>query len=267
MSSKVSFKEMRFTEMGFKVVQIADTALNYQPEDWLYILANDIIQKYNYDSSHDLVHFNNVVNYGKEILISIFLGTTDISFPLYNKINRVCKSEIPNLIEGLDNVISVRIILDACFCHDLIDSKYVDSNIMIEEIKKVFLSNGYRIEEWDILCYLIQNISFSKQRQPNWKPNSVYELALNIVSDADKLDAYRIERIIAYQDTKYEHLPEEERNEKTKKWLKTILVKRVLEYKNKWLKTKYAKCRSVDMHNRVEQYVKDNLENVEMEEY
>src|SRR5579883_594818 len=123
MSSKVSFKEMRFTEMGFKVVQIADTALNYKLEDWLYILANNIIQKYNYDSSHDLVHFNNVVNYGKEILISIFLGTTDISFPLYSKINRVCKSEIPNLIEGLDNVISVRIILDAYFYLMVIELK------------------------------------------------------------------------------------------------------------------------------------------------
>jgi len=207
---------------------------------WLIEYAEKVIIKHNFDSSHDMQHFINVYNYSKDIVTN----------------------DYPNisLIEGISREDSLNILYHAAFSHDLIDDKYVDSEIAIEDLKKVFLKNGYNREHLDIIVFLISNMSFSKQRKGITIPEK-YKLIIDIVSDADKLDAYRPERVVAYQKRKaYDE-------ETSKKWIKTILVKRVLKYKDEWLKTDYAKKICVDMHKKVEKYVEDNLIEYDMYEY
>lgn len=218
---------------------------DYNVDPWLYKFAEEIIFKYDYDESHDMRHFLNVVNYAKDIIKNDYLDA--------------------QIILDLPNRESIKIILDASFCHDLIDSKYVNSIEMLDKLKTLCLHNDYKY--FNILSYLIENISFSKQRKVDFKPIEKYYIALMIVSDADKLDAYRIERIIAYQNNKYKDLPNDIKKMRTKIWLKTILVKRVLEYKDKWLKTDYAKKIAVPMHENIVKYVKEHLLDIEMADY
>ena len=207
---------------------------------WLIKYAEEVIDKYNFDSSHDMQHFQNVYNYSKDIV--------DNDYPYIT------------LIENISREDSLIILYNAAFCHDLIDDKYVDSKKAIKDLKNMFLINGYNEEHLDIIIFLISNMSFSKQRFGVIVPEK-YQLILNILSDADKLDAYRPERVVAYQERKNTDA------ETTKSWIKTILVKRVLKYKDEWLQTDYSKKICVEMHNKVQKYVEDNYKNVEMLEY
>lgn len=209
--------------------------------DWLYDYANFVIEKYNFDSSHDMTHFGNVYKYAKQIIESDYPTGT--------------------LIPDISRYNSLEIVYLAAFCHDLIDDKYVDSEQAVEDLKEVFLDNGYYEKYLDIIILLITNMSFSKQRFGKQNVGEKYQLALNIVGDADKLDAYRVERVVAYQQRKNSD-PEVYLG-----WIKTILVKRVLKYRDCWMKTEYAKRICLEMHEKVEKYVRENLSEVDMFEY
>lgn len=206
---------------------------------WLWYYADKVSR--NFDKSHDMYHFVNTYTYAKQI---IYEDYKDIAI-------------IPDIsIED-----GRKIVYHASFCHDLIDGKYMDVKIALGELRQVFIENGYNPEHLEIILFLINNMSFSKQRLGNQNIPEKYSLALNIVSDADKLDAYRIERIVTYQNTKNTD------PEATVKWIKTILVKRVLEYRKKWLKTPYAMKISEGMHNDVVEYVEKNLKALDMFDY
>lgn len=205
---------------------------------WMWRYAEKVLKSHEFDSSHDLYHLVNVYTYAKDIIYH--------DYP--DKI----------LIEGLPER-GRRAIYHAAFCHDLVDDKYVDTDLEMKALKQVFMENGYSDLEWKAVDYLIGNISFSKQRHPDFHPNPMYQTALEIVSDADKLDAYRPERVVAYQSTKAGSQKQE--------WIKTILVKRVLEYRDKWLKTDYALAISEPMHRALELYVAENYSDVGLLDY
>lgn len=207
---------------------------------WLWQYAEKVIRECNFDSSHDMQHFVNVYHYVLDIINHL---------------------DFPEIIEGIPCDDAIKLLSYAGFCHDLIDSKYVDSVEYLERLRKVFLENGYPEEYTEIIMFIIDNMSFSKQRKGVVIPER-YRLAMDIVGDADKLDAYRPERVIAYQTTCKHDDPVMTRN-----WIKTILVSRVLEYKSKWLKTDYAKKLAAPLHEKVEQYVKENLENATLCDY
>ena len=213
-----------------------------QIPNWLWNYAEYVVEKHNFDSSHDLNHFVNVYNYTQKII--------DIDY----------NNDI-SLIDMVSREDSIKICLHAAFCHDLIDSKYVDSKKSLEELKSVFLSNQYNKQHLDIIVFLIDNMSFSKERHGKQYIPEKYQVAMDIISDADKLDAYRIERVIAYQ----AHFIKDDKINKM--WTKTILVKRILEYKDKWLKTNYAKSVAPPLHDKVQKYVDELLIDVEMFEY
>ena len=213
-----------------------------QIPSWLWDYAKYVIEKHDFDSSHDLNHFMNVYDYTQKII--------DVDYD--NDIS---------LIDTISREDSIKICLYAAFCHDLIDSKYVDSEKSLEELKSIFLSNQYNAEHLDIIVFLINNMSFSKERFGKQHIPKKYQVAMNIISDADKLDAYRVERVITYQERKNKD------TKINKRWIKTILVKRILEYKDKWLKTNYAKSIAPPLHDRVQKYVDEMLIDVEMVDY
>lgn len=244
---------------------------------WLLEYAKSFILENNYDSSHDLTHFINVVNYITQIL--------------HYEENNTFK-----LFENMSNEETERyknIMYIAGFCHDLIDGKYVNPESSKEKLIELFKENNYPPEDLEVILFIIENMSFSKQRKSEqeeikgimWEKWGKY---LDIVSDADKLDAYRVERVIAFQQhvcgeaqeraksgsTETCELTKLQKNrnkggdaEKIKGWIKTILLKRILEYKDKWLKTEYAKLIAPPLHNAVQEYVNVHLQDVEMFDY
>lgn len=210
---------------------------------WLVKYAQQVICENDYDGSHNLTHFINTCNYVELILENEYPN---------------CNNE--HLIEDVHNKDAHLICLYSAFCHDLIDAKYVNTEIYKEKLKNVFIENMYPMQYIEIILYIIDNISFSKQRK-GLIINPKYKKVIDIVSDADKLDAYRIERIIEYQ--KRHHTDAKI----CKDWLKTILVLRILTYKNTWLRTDSAKKLAEPLHLYILNYVEENLKDAELLDY
>lgn len=224
---------------------------------WLRFYAEECISKHGYDSSHDMQHFDNVCNYAKQIV--------DEDYPT------------GTLVEGMKREDSILLLIIACFSHDLIDTKYVNGEEAVKQLIAKYrefccmealtwfiagggyeLPEGLDVETW---IFLIENMSYSKEVKGGVVVPDRLRLIMSILRDADKLDAYRVERVIAYQSRKC--------NTETERlgWIKTILVKRILMYKDKWLKTACAKRLAPPLHLVVEEYVNENLKDVEMFEY
>ena len=212
--------------------------------EWLRIYAENFVSEKGYDSSHDITHFSNVVNYVKLII------------DYEKQKGRWTREDIE-----FEEIMYI-----SAFCHDLIDGKYVDPLSSTQSLITLFKDNDYPSDKLEVILYIIQNMSFSKQRKrvissKEEEKEGKYEKYLNIVSDADKLDAYRVERVVAFQESRNtdENI--------SKGWIKTILVKRILEYKDKWLKTEYAKLVAPPLHDKVEEYVEIHLKDVSMFDY
>lgn len=221
--------------------------MNYDIPSWLVNYAKFIINKHDFDSSHDLTHFENVYNYAKQIISEDFPKGT--------------------LMKGMSRENSIILALYAAYSHDIIDGKYVDSEKSIEMLRKVYIENGYNEEHLEILIYLINNMSYSKERTGKQIIPPELETLMMIIRDADKLDGFRIERIIAYHNRNFKDYKEPQKSLKINGWCKTILVKRIMKYKDEFLKTNCAKRLAIDMHDKVEKYVNENFKDVEMFDY
>ena len=221
-------------------------ALKFIPK-YLLNYGNRVILMNNMDMSHDQVHFINTVEYAYQILHSNEFENKDI-IPDYTRED------------------AEEIILLAAYSHDLIDSKYMDETVALEKLNSVFLENGYSEDKLKIINYIITHISFSKRRErekqglPLFSEHE-YKLAAQIVCDADQLDAYRVNRILSYQSTKKLN------DTDTKKWCKTIIVKRVLKYIDCYMNTQTAKEIARPMHDKVVKIVEKEYTDVDMFEY
>jgi len=221
-------------------------ALKFIPK-YLLNYGNRVILMNDMDMSHDQVHFINTAEYAYQILHS---------------------SEFKNkhIIPGYTIEEAKEIILLAAYVHDLIDGKYMDETVALEKLNTVFLENGYAEDKLKIINYIITHISFSKRREREKKglplfADHDYKLAAQIVCDADQLDAYRVDRIVSYQNRKKIN------DTDTKKWCKTIIVKRVLEYIDCYMNTETAKEIAQPMHDKVVKIVEKEYSGIDMFEY
>lgn len=89
--------------------------------------------------------------------------------------------------EQLDNKYK-KLVIYAAMLHDVCDHKYPDS-IPFNELK-YFISTHFDYKETNIICDIINSVSFSKEVKGERKVLQYpYDIILNIVSDADKLEA------------------------------------------------------------------------------
>jgi HD superfamily phosphodiesterase len=223
---------------------------------WLWEFAKETITLYNMDSSHGLQHFINTCSFLKQLLPE-FEGRA--------------------IIKDIDNITCREILIDAAFSHDLIDGKYMDENEGLQRFRRTFLRNKYDPEHLEIVVHIITTMSFSKRKArldkglPMIEPGP-YALATGIVIDADQLDAYDPERCRIYQETKYlraeyADLSLAERAELAHQWRATILIKRVLMYKNHYMNTETAKKLAEPLHNSLVEYVSREFNNVKFIDY
>jgi hypothetical protein len=143
------------------------TLINYA---FQYVVDTSL--KYNIDESHALKHSMEVFGYAKqnyelEIIANPFLSSQK------------------------------EIIFMAAIGHDMCDKKYMNEQEGVLEYQK-YLSNYMTIENLDIMGQIIETMSYSKTKKNGFPELNNYQLAYNIVREADLLSAYDIDRCIIY---------------------------------------------------------------------
>lgn len=142
----------------------------------LIVKAFDLVmvlcKKFNIDESHSLKH----------------------SMEVYNFALRIYEDEIimnPYLEQQKD------IIVLAAILHDTIDKKYVSEELGIKEIRDQ-METYINSEKLDIIFQIITTMSYSAVKKNGFPLLGEYQLAYNIVREADLLAAYDIDRCIMY---------------------------------------------------------------------
>ena len=142
----------------------------------LIVKAFDLVmvlcKKFNIDESHSLKH----------------------SMEVYNFALRIYEDEIimnPYLEQQKD------IIVLAAIHHDTIDKKYVSEELGIKEIRDQ-METYINSEKLDIIFQIITTMSYSAVKKNGFPLLGEYQLAYNIVREADLLAAYDIDRCIMY---------------------------------------------------------------------
>jgi len=235
----------------------------YGIKQWLWDFAVDTIAHYHIDSSHGLGHLVNTAVYARIILEEF----TEVS-----------------IIPGLSKAEEEGLIVDAAFTHDLIDKKYMDEHEGIARLDHLLTEHQYGRKNIDMLITIISTMSFS-HRVARLKTGQIMiesgplALAVGIVVDADQLDGYDIERCRMYQINRHfgindaltslypkrPHL--DDRGRLCRGWIKTILTKRVLKYKDEYMNTTTGKKLAVPLHIKVADYVAQEHEHDDVFDY
>ena len=143
---------------------------------------------------------NNIIEFVKKEL------TFDNSGHNFQHIERVVKNALYLIKHEGGNE---RIIVTACYLHDIIDHKLFDNiDTQKDKIVKLLIDNHYLPTEIEEIIEIIESVSFSKGNI-----NECNNLNLEIVRDADRLDALGaigIIRTIEYGNSKNRLFYEEE---------------------------------------------------------
>jgi HD superfamily phosphodiesterase len=153
-----------------------------------------------FDSSHDIQHIQNVQSNANYIFVETFRKYLKVE-----KTQQIAWQDLHNTeFEQLDlhPTVAYFIVIASSLLHDVADHKYItDINAKLQEVKQ-FLQQVTTKENTDIIMDIIDNISFSKEKNGTLKDLGKYQILRDIVSDADKLEALGergILRCYAYQ--------------------------------------------------------------------
>ena len=149
--------------MLLSLANIVNHAFNY------VILASKI---YNIDESHALKH----------------------SMDVFHTTNKIYNSEVKKFpyIET-----HREIIYSAAILHDMCDKKYMSQEQGIDNMKKYMCE--FMIEtDLDISSKIISSMSYSTVKKYGYPDLKEYQLAYNIVREADLLTSYDVDRCIIY---------------------------------------------------------------------
>ena len=155
---------MKFMSTSLSIINIINLSFKY---------VVDTSQLYKIDESHALKHSMEVYGYAKKIY----------------------ESEIENnpFLEK-----QREIIFTASIGHDMCDKKYMDEKEGILRYQN-YLSDYLRPNELDIMGKIIGTMSYSKVKVNGYPDLGEYQLAYNIVREADLLSAYDIDRCVMYK--------------------------------------------------------------------
>jgi HD superfamily phosphodiesterase len=203
---------------------------------WLFEFGLDTIQRFNIDWSHGMDHALAVLHYARDIVAGY-----QRDHPKIQLIPRHTNPEAKRLIDV------------AALVHDWIDHKYMREDVGIARLEQVFQEHNFPYTA--SVVAIITSISFSKRvtRKKQGLPMldlGELQLAAEIVADADMLDAYNPERCLVYQN-RFANDPEEYR-----RIVRAILVDRVLQYRDHYLNTPYARAIAKPLHDQLAAYVK-----------
>jgi HD superfamily phosphodiesterase len=156
--------------------------------------------------------------------------------------NKIYESELGNNsdLSNHKNIIDTVSIL-----HDMCDKKYMDEQ---EGIKRItdYLDGKLPKKDIDISIKIMSTMSYSTIKKYGFPDLGEYQLAYNIVREADLLASYDFDRCIMYQ-----MLKNNEPYDKSFNDALNIFDNRVFKYTDdKLFTTKYAQNLSKDLHNK-----------------
>jgi len=156
--------------------------------------------------------------------------------------NKIYESELKSNIYLSDhkNIIDTVSIL-----HDMCDKKYMDEK---EGIKRItdYLDGKIPQKDIDISIKIMSTMSYSTIKKYGFPDLGEYQLAYNIVREADLLASYDFDRCIMYQ-----MLKNNEPYDKSFNDALNIFDNRVFKYNDdKLFTTKYAQNLSKNLHNK-----------------
>lgn len=128
---------------------------------------------FNIDESHALKHSMEVFGYAKKIYES------EITANPY-----------------LEN--QKKIIYMAAIGHDMCDKKYMDEKEGVNRYKS-YLNDFMIPNDLEVMCKIIETMSYSKVKVNGYPDLGEYQLAYHIVREADLLAAYDLDRCIIYK--------------------------------------------------------------------
>jgi hypothetical protein len=192
----------------------------------------DTSELYNIDESHALKHSMEVYRYAKKIYESEI------------KINPFLEKQR-------------EIIFIASIGHDMCDKKYMDEKEGILRYQN-YLSDYMKPTELEIMGKIIGTMSYSKVKVNGYPDLGEYQLAYNIVREADLLSAYDIDRCIIYRmycnNCTYSEALEEA--------LKLFDYRVFKMRKDNLFVTDYSKCESLKLHRKAKKDVKSVCEDL-----
>jgi hypothetical protein len=149
------------------------------------------------------------------------------------------------------------IIYMAAIGHDMCDKKYMDEKEGILRYKK-YLSEFMTSDNLEIMGKIIGTMSYSKVKANGYPKLGEYQLAYNIVREADLLSAYDIDRSIMYT----MHRDNSEYSVALREAL-NLFDSRVFTMKQERLfTTNYSKNESLKLHLKAKKDIKCLIENI-----
>ena len=117
------------------------------------------------------------------------------SMDVYYFSNKIYESELVNntFLNNHKNIIDICAIV-----HDMCDKKYMDEKVGIERISE-YMKDKITHDEIDIVIKIISTMSYSTIKKNGFPQLGEYQLAYNIVREADLLASYDFDRCIMYQ--------------------------------------------------------------------
>lgn len=239
----LTYNNYKYRKLQSISMDLSKLSTEIQIPLWILEYGANIIKEFNIDESHGMQHGIDVLGYAK-IIVSRYL------------------QDNPNLIliEGISNKDAEMIIYVSALVHDWIDKKYMREDLASNRMETYFSSHGFKYTH-EVLT-IITNISFSKRlaRKNQGLPmidTGYLQLATEIVSDADMLDAYKADRCLTYQ-RRFNTYDEHE----IRRIAKNILVNRVLLYRDHFMNTIYGKEMSKPMHDELVTYINTQMADV-----
>ena len=162
------------------------------------------------------------------------------SMDVYYFSNEIFRSEVVKN-SYLDNH---KKIIDICaILHDMCDKKYMDEKIGVDRISD-YIKDITTEKERDVCLSIISTMSYSTIKKNGFPNLDEYQLAYNIVREADLLASYDFDRCIMYQMLKNEKKYDDSFDD-----AKNVFEKRVFKYReDKLFTTDYALVQSRILH-------------------
>lgn len=91
-----------------------------------------------------------------------------------------------------------KIIYTSAMLHDMCDSKYMDVNKGLNDIKEFIETINYKKNEIDVILKIIGTMSYSKVKKNGFPDLKEYQKSYHIVREADLLCGYDVERCIVF---------------------------------------------------------------------
>jgi len=140
--------------------------------DKLFEFVKETCDIFKIDESHALKHSMDVFRYSKLIYEAELVDNPDL--------------------EKHKNIIVISAIL-----HDMCDKKYMDEKIGLDRIL-CFLVNKIREKEIYVILDIISSMSYSTVKKNGFPELGKYQLAFNIVREADLLASYDFDRCVIF---------------------------------------------------------------------